>query len=91
MARHFAPARSFDPPPSWSAPQAQHEASVPTNHFRKGAAGGWRAYFSRAQMTAMEKKCTAKLAGTGLDFDYGHDCKKSSPAVCERTHGHAHT
>ena len=58
---------------SFDAMKAQHEAKAPPNHFRKGGVGGWREYFSSAQVAAMDAKCNEVLgtSSKGLEFDYG--------------------
>jgi hypothetical protein len=56
---------------SFSAMKVQHEASAAKNHFRQGKSGGWRAYFSRAQKEAMERKAAGTLGRAGLDLGTG--------------------
>ena len=42
-----------------------------TDFFRKGIVGDWRSLFSEEQSARMDVIYDKKLAGTGLEFDFG--------------------
>lgn len=48
-----------------------HYANDFPHFFRKGEVGDWRNHFTQEQSARMDTLVSEKLAGTGLEYNYG--------------------